>query len=132
MHKYLEFISLGLLIENEPVTFNGHGNLKEHITCARWEADMFTPRREIARKQTHCASKLDNSVFMSEQRSKDVQRLLQKRILAYSFGGRVNSEDLVFVRHLNMTPAEMSQRAGRAISEKGFYNTFVYSVSPSH
>lgn len=40
------------------------------------------------------------------------------------FRRQVNSEDLVFVCHLNTTPAEMSQGAGWAITERGFYNTF--------
>lgn len=43
MHKYLEFISVGLLIANEPVAFNGHGEFKknkllahvEKLTCLR-------------------------------------------------------------------------------------------------
>lgn len=107
MHKYLEFISLGLLRENEPVAFNRHGSLKEHITCACWESDMFTPRLywlEIATKQTYRVTEL--AILYSEIHLKRKR----KSYLIYC-RAQVNSEKHVFVCHLNMTPADMSQQA---------------------
>lgn len=113
MHKYLEFISLGRLIENEPVAFNGHGNLKEHITCACRETDMFTPRLyrlEIATEQEYIVS-VNLTMLFSDLSNvqKSFSSICFKRESCLIF---FNTADLVFVRHLNMTPAEMSQRTG--------------------